>query len=81
MNRGDPYPLEVSATVERVMDELGHSHCYRLVWQSKVLSNKVTFLACVNIVLTVSKERNISTRHSEIANLHPGGKEFDGEGN
>ncbi|XP_070178647.1 ferrochelatase, mitochondrial-like isoform X2 [Littorina saxatilis] len=36
VNRGDPYPLEVSATVQRVMEELGQSHSYRLVWQSKV---------------------------------------------
>ncbi|XP_067941338.1 ferrochelatase, mitochondrial-like [Watersipora subatra] len=36
VNRGDPYAPEVAATVSRVMDELGHSHPYRLVWQSKV---------------------------------------------
>ncbi|ESO98047.1 hypothetical protein LOTGIDRAFT_174413 [Lottia gigantea] len=36
VNRGDPYPAEVGATVQRVMEELGHSHPYRLVWQSKV---------------------------------------------
>ena len=36
VDRGDPYPSEVSSTVSRVMDELGHSHPYRLVWQSKV---------------------------------------------
>ena len=36
MNRGDPYPTEVSATVQLVMEELGFSNPYRLVWQSKV---------------------------------------------
>jgi hypothetical protein len=36
VNRGDPYPAEVAATVSRVMDYLEHSHPYRLVWQSKV---------------------------------------------
>lgn len=36
VNRGDPYPAEVAATVNRVMERLGHSHSYRLVWQSKV---------------------------------------------
>lgn len=36
VNRGDPYVLEVSASVERVMDRLGHSNPYRLVWQSQV---------------------------------------------
>lgn len=36
VNRGDPYPTEVAATVLRVMEGLGHSHAYRLVWQSKV---------------------------------------------
>ena len=36
VNRGDPYPQEVSATVERVMEALNFSNPYRLVWQSKV---------------------------------------------
>ena len=36
VNRGDPYPAEVAATVSRVMDKLGHRNPYRLVWQSKV---------------------------------------------
>ncbi|XP_025082222.1 ferrochelatase, mitochondrial-like isoform X2 [Pomacea canaliculata] len=36
VNRGDTYPMEVSATVHRVMEELGGSHSFRLVWQSKV---------------------------------------------
>ncbi|XP_053379818.1 ferrochelatase, mitochondrial-like [Mercenaria mercenaria] len=35
-NRGDPYSTEVGATVLAVMEELGNSHPYRLVWQSKV---------------------------------------------
>jgi len=36
VERGDPYPAEVAATVQRVMEGLGHTHAYRLVWQSKV---------------------------------------------
>ncbi|XP_065183283.1 ferrochelatase, mitochondrial-like [Sycon ciliatum] len=36
VERGDPYPHEVAATVQRVMEELKFSHPYRLVWQSKV---------------------------------------------
>ena len=36
MNRGDPYPAEVGATVQLVMKDLGWSNPYRLVWQSKV---------------------------------------------
>ncbi|XP_074062746.1 ferrochelatase, mitochondrial isoform X1 [Macrotis lagotis] len=36
VNRGDPYPQEVGATVQRVMENLGYSNPYRLVWQSKV---------------------------------------------
>ncbi|XP_031569990.1 ferrochelatase, mitochondrial-like [Actinia tenebrosa] len=36
VNRGDPYPQEVAATVQRVMEALNFSHPYRLVWQSKV---------------------------------------------
>ncbi|KAI0063546.1 ferrochelatase [Artomyces pyxidatus] len=36
VNRGDPYVLEVSATVSAVMDRLRHANPYRLVWQSQV---------------------------------------------
>lgn len=36
MDRGDPYPAEVGATVNLVMQELGFCNPYRLVWQSKV---------------------------------------------
>eukprot|EP01120_Amphizonella_sp_Union-15-10_P002045 TRINITY_DN12189_c0_g1_i1.p1 TRINITY_DN12189_c0_g1~~TRINITY_DN12189_c0_g1_i1.p1 ORF type:complete len:387 (-),score=49.62 TRINITY_DN12189_c0_g1_i1:76-1236(-) len=36
VDRGDPYPLEVAATVHGVMNRLEFSHPYRLVWQSKV---------------------------------------------
>ena len=36
VNRGDPYVLEVSASVSAVMDRLGHSNPFRLVWQSQV---------------------------------------------
>jgi ferrochelatase len=36
MNRGDTYPGEIGATVQLVMKELGFSHPFRLVWQSKV---------------------------------------------
>ncbi|KAF6760282.1 ferrochelatase [Ephemerocybe angulata] len=36
VNRGDPYVLEVAASVAAVMKRLGHSNPYRLVWQSQV---------------------------------------------
>ncbi|KAJ1569079.1 ferrochelatase hem15 [Cladochytrium tenue] len=36
VNRGDTYPQEVGSTVARVMERLGHSNPYRLVWQSQV---------------------------------------------
>jgi len=36
VNRGDPYVLEVSASVAAVMQRLNHSNPYRLVWQSQV---------------------------------------------
>lgn len=36
VNRGDPYPAEVAATVHCVMESLQFSNPYRLVWQSKV---------------------------------------------
>ena len=36
VNRGDPYPAEVAATVYAVMQRLKWSNPYRLVWQSQV---------------------------------------------
>lgn len=36
MNRGDPYPAEIGATVQLVMHELGFCNPFRVVWQSKV---------------------------------------------
>ncbi|KAH7110556.1 ferrochelatase mitochondrial precursor [Dendryphion nanum] len=36
VNRGDPYPAEVAATVYAVMQRLGMKQQYRLVWQSQV---------------------------------------------
>lgn len=36
VNRGDPYPAEVAATVYAVMQRLGMKNQYRLVWQSQV---------------------------------------------
>ncbi|KAI0049841.1 ferrochelatase [Auriscalpium vulgare] len=36
VNRGDPYVLEVSASVAAVMARLGNNNPYRLVWQSQV---------------------------------------------
>jgi len=36
INRGDPYVVEVSTSVSAVMERLGHSNPYRLVWQSQV---------------------------------------------
>lgn len=36
VNRGDPYPQEVGATVQKVMETINFSNPYRLVWQSRV---------------------------------------------
>ncbi|KAJ7072317.1 hypothetical protein C8F01DRAFT_1103423 [Mycena amicta] len=36
VNRGDPYILEVAASVSAVMDRLKQSNPFRLVWQSQV---------------------------------------------
>jgi ferrochelatase len=36
VNRGDPYPAEVAATVHAVMAQLGNRNPYRLCWQSQV---------------------------------------------
>jgi len=36
INRGDPYPQEIGASVHRVMERIGFSHPYLLAYQSKV---------------------------------------------
>lgn len=36
VNRGDPYPSEVGASVSAIMQRLGNKNPYRLVWQSQV---------------------------------------------
>lgn len=36
VNRGDPYPSEIGASVHMVMQELGNCNPYSLAWQSKV---------------------------------------------
>jgi len=36
VNRGDPYPQEIGASVHRVMERLGFSHPYLLAYQSEV---------------------------------------------
>ncbi|GJN90099.1 hypothetical protein Rhopal_003098-T1 [Rhodotorula paludigena] len=36
VNRGDPYPAEVGASVSAIMHRLGNRNPYRLVWQSQV---------------------------------------------
>ncbi|KAF8430148.1 hypothetical protein EV426DRAFT_580082 [Tirmania nivea] len=36
VDRGDPYPAEVAATVHAVVGRLGFKNPYRLVWQSQV---------------------------------------------
>lgn len=36
VNRGDPYPAEVAATVHAVQEKLGNHNPYRLCWQSQV---------------------------------------------
>lgn len=46
VNRGDPYPQEVGATVQRVMEKLNYSNPYRLVWQSKVCAQGSCKAAC-----------------------------------
>ena len=46
VNRGDPYPQEVGATVQRVMEKLNYSNPYRLVWQSKVRAQGSGNAAC-----------------------------------
>ncbi|KAK4155814.1 hypothetical protein C8A00DRAFT_13215 [Chaetomidium leptoderma] len=36
VNRGDPYPAEVAASVHAVMNRLNNVNPYRLIWQSQV---------------------------------------------
>lgn len=40
VNRGDPYPAEVAATVNAVQARLGFKNAHRLVWQSQVGPSK-----------------------------------------
>ena len=47
VNRGDPYPQEVAATVQYVMEALNHSNPYRLVWQSKVRHHRRYNYYCI----------------------------------
>ena len=42
VNRGDPYPAEVAATVHAVMEKLQFCNPYRVVWQSKVCTVSYT---------------------------------------
>jgi hypothetical protein len=53
VNRGDPYPAEVAATVQAVMESLHFSNPYRLVWQSKV-----NLLSSYLIIYTISMIRS-----------------------
>uniref|UniRef100_A0A8C4R989 Ferrochelatase n=1 Tax=Eptatretus burgeri TaxID=7764 RepID=A0A8C4R989_EPTBU len=73
VNRGDPYPQEVAATVQRVMEKLNFSHPYRLVWQSKCgvkmirradsLNDNPTFIqAMADIVKTHLEEKQVCSR-------------------
>lgn len=50
VSRGDPYPQEVGATVHNVMEELGYSNPWRLVWQSKVRAHILTHTLRLNYV-------------------------------
>ena len=71
--KGDPYPHEVAATVQAVMQELRFSHSWRLVWQSKVLVDVVLctrsmpwlafFLSREQRVKKGDKERKRSPEH------------------
>ncbi|KAF8274532.1 hypothetical protein EI94DRAFT_692097 [Lactarius quietus] len=69
VNRGDPYVLEVSATVTPVMDRLGHTNPYRLVWQSQV-GPKAWMSPQTSDVL---KCPTVMTWYSVSANLFPNG--------
>lgn len=60
VNRGDPYPQEVGATVHRVMEKLAYSNPYRLVWQSKVggchtFPGSPLFQRCLFLKLTLKR--------------------------
>ncbi|KAL3314642.1 hypothetical protein Ciccas_006737 [Cichlidogyrus casuarinus] len=55
VDRGDTYPHEVAATVYAVMQELGFSNSYRLVWQSKVGPKKWLGPATKDAIPALSK--------------------------
>lgn len=56
VDRGDPYPQEVAATVHATQTALGFRNPYRLVWQSKVgpsawLGMQVSFAHSRNVMM------------------------------
>ena len=62
---GDPYPAEVGATVQLVMQELGWCNPYRLVWQSKV--GPLPWLKPgTEETIKVMVKRNVTGQHSRI---------------
>ncbi|KAF6302868.1 ferrochelatase [Rhinolophus ferrumequinum] len=70
VNRGDPYPQEVGATVQRVMEKLGYSNPYRLVWQSKHLP-AITLKHSTNwISSTLSVELKTSEEQNLLMEIH-----------
>ncbi|KAI9137358.1 hypothetical protein BKA69DRAFT_1032673 [Paraphysoderma sedebokerense] len=61
VNRGDPYVIEVSATVSAIMSHLNNSNPYRLSWQSKVGPRAWMGPATADVVNELGKkgEKNI----------------------
>lgn len=81
VNRGDPYPQEVGATVQRVMERLGHCNPFRLVWQSRVSAHTLTQQLLMNLSghLVVSRGNcnskaaicaaSVLTNHSQLCGV------------
>ncbi|CAF2030327.1 unnamed protein product [Rotaria magnacalcarata] len=85
INRGDPYPAEVAATVQAVMQSLNFSNPYRLVWQSKVY--RVACLGCAtdDAIKGLAKNNRrqillipIAFTSNHIETLHELDIEYDG---
>lgn len=64
VDRGDPYPAEVASTVSRIMERLGNTNPYRLVWQSQVGPKGMLIIFKLNIKLGWDQRLN-----SQLSNM------------
>lgn len=57
VERGDPYPQQMAATVQSVMQAIGYSHPYVHAWQSKVGRLPWIGMSVSSLLLLLSLDR------------------------